>query len=172
MTEKISARTVEQTWQRIARASVSEVPQLINRMRQEQPYVMAYLLATGDALFAPHEKEILFYVGMVVWQMMRQSSGGLQQVGQEELDAAEAANMDFLEQFAQENDANLEMATRAILGTYPEPDVFRYVMEAVMEEDEASGPPIRDEYKGMAFVYLKIVLDAMIASLAEPHQSH
>jgi hypothetical protein len=41
-----------------------------------------------------------------------------------------------------------------------------------MEEDETGDPPMSDESRGLAFVYLKTVLDAMIAGLAHPHKSH
>jgi len=171
MTEKVSAEIVEQTWQRIAQTSPSNASILANQMGKEQPYIMAYLLATADAEFEPHERETLFYVGMVTWQIMAQSSGQLQQVGGEILDKAEAANFEFLEQFAKEENGDFEVATRAILETYPEPEVFRYVVEAIMEE-EPDAPPMSDESRGLAFVYLKTVLDAMIASLAHPHRAH
>lgn len=172
MIEKVSAEIVEQTWQRVAQTPPSDVSTLVDQMREEQPYIMVYLLATADAEFEPHEGETLFYVGMVTWQMMTQSSGQLQQVGEKVLEKAEAANFEFLEQFAEEENADLEMAVRAILETYPEPEVFRYIVEAIMEEEEAGDPPMSDEWRGLAFVYLKTVLDAMIASLAHPHRSH
>jgi hypothetical protein len=45
-----------------------------------------------------------------------------------------------------------------MLKNYPEPEVLRYILEAIMEEAEyePDDPPIRDEYRGMAFVHLKI----------------
>ena len=171
MTKKVSAKIVEQTWQRVAQMAPSDVPMLVDQMGREQPYIMVYLLATADAEFEPHEGETLFYVGLVTWQMMKQSSGQLQQVGEQVLDKAEAANFEFLEQFAKEENGDLEVATRAMLETYPEPEVFRYVVEAIMEEEESGDPPMSDEWRGLAFVYLKTVLDAMIASLAHPHRS-
>lgn len=172
MTEKVSAEIVEQTWQRVAQTDPSDVSVMVDQMREEQPYIMAYLLATADVEFEPHEGETLFYVGMVAWQMMTQSSGQLQQVEEEALDKAEAANFEFLEQFSEEENGDLEVVVRAILETYPEPEVFRYIVEAIMEEEEAGEPPMRDELRGLAFVYLKTVLDAMITSLAYPHKSH
>ena len=73
MTDMISAETVTQVWQDMAQASADEAPHFINEMRVEQPVVLAYLLAVGDALFNQHERELIFYLGMVVWQMMKQS---------------------------------------------------------------------------------------------------
>jgi hypothetical protein len=156
----------------MARIPLHEISQVIDQMQQEQPYVMGYLMAVGDAMFLPHERETLFYVGIVLWQIMRQSSGELERVTPEALDQAETASFAFMEQMEQMGRQDPEETIRAMVETYPEPAVLQYAVEAVMEQgdEETSGPPIRDEYRGMAFLYLKIVLDAMIASLERPSQ--
>jgi len=64
----------------MALISADEAPEIANQMMEEQPYVMVYLTAIGTDMYLPHEQEILFYVGMVLWQIMRQSPGQLQQV--------------------------------------------------------------------------------------------
>ena len=69
MTEKVSAEIVEQTWQRVAQTAPSDVSVLVDQMREEQPYMMAYLLAMADVEFQPYEGETLLYVGLVAWQM-------------------------------------------------------------------------------------------------------
>lgn len=168
MTDMISAETVTRVWQDMARASIEAIPRLVNQMGAEQPAVLAYLLAVGDALFNQHEQEIVLYVGMVVWQMMKQSKRRLRRVTPRKLDQAEEANFDFLEHLSASPEADLVSATQAMLATYPEPEVFRYIVEAIMEEEDydPDDPPIRDEYRGLAFVYLKTVLDALISSLA------
>ncbi len=58
-------------------------------------------------------------------------------------------------------------AARRAVETYPEPEVFRYLVEAIAEgpEDPEEGP-LTEEGKGLAFVYLKTVLAAMAASVA------
>jgi len=167
MTDMVSAETVTRVWQNMAQLPLSEVPLFVQQMQEEQPAIMAYLLAVGDALFNQHERETIFYVGMVVWQMMKQSKRRLLKVSPKKLDQAEEANFAFLERFSAESEADLDKATRAMLATYPESEVLRYIVEAIEEEDQdPDNPPIRDEYRGMAFVYLKTVLDALISSLA------
>ena len=60
-----------------------------------------------------------------------------------------------------------------MIATYPEPEVLRYIVEAIMEEEDydPDDPPIRDEYRGLAFAHLKTVLDAFISSLAAAPRS-
>jgi hypothetical protein len=168
MTDMISAETVTRVWQDMARASLDEIPRLVNQMQVEQPVVLVYLSAVGDALFNQHERELIFYLGMVVWQMMKQSQRRLRKVTEERLEQAEEANYGFLEFLSASPEADFVSATEAMLATYPEPEVLRYIVEAINEEEDydPDDPPIRDEYRGMAFVYLKTVLDAFISSLA------
>jgi len=168
MTDMISAETVTRVWQDMARASLDEVPRLLNQMQAEQPVVLAYLLAVDDSIFNEHEREIIFYLGIVVWQMMKQSRRRLRKVTEKRLEQAEEANFDFLEHLSTSPEADFESTTWEMLATYPEPEVFRYIVEAVMEEEDydPEDPPIRDEYRGLAVVYLKTVLDALISSLA------
>lgn len=166
MTDMISAETVTRVWQDMARVPISEIPRFVQQMEEEQPAIMAYLLAVGDALFNQHEREIIFYLGMVVWQMMKQSKRRLFKVSPRKLDRAEEANFALLERLSESPEAGWESLTRTMLATYPEPEVLRYIVEAIMEDDDPEDPPIRDEYRGMAFIYLKTVLDALISSLA------
>ena len=168
MTDMISAETVTRVWQDMARVSADEAPGLINQMQAEQPVIIAYLLAAGESPFNQHEQEIIFYLGMVVWQMMKQSKRRLLRVSQKKLEQAEEANFDFLERLSASPEADFESATQEMLASYPEPEVLRYIVEAIMEEedDDPDDPPIRDEYRGLAFVHLKTVLDVFISSLA------
>ena len=168
MTDMISAETVTQVWQDMARASLDEIPRLVYQMEAEQPVVLVYLAAVGSALFNPHEQEIIFYLGVAVWQMMKQSQRRLRKVTERKLEQAEKANFDFMERLSASPEADLVSATEAMLATYPEPEVLRYIIGAINEEEDydPDDPPIRDEYRGMAFVYLKTVLDAFVSSLA------
>ncbi len=164
----ISAELVTQTWQRMSQVTASEAPDWVQTMESEQPVILRYLLYLDDSPFNAHECELIFYIGTVVWQIMRQSSRRLHKVTRKKLEQAEEANYDFLETLASDTDADFVSATRVMLENYPEPEVLRYILEAIMEEEEyePDDPPIRDEYRGLAFVHLKIALDAFVNSLA------
>ena len=55
----------------------------------------------------------------------------------------------------------------SLLEGYPEMEVLRYIVDTIMDEESYSSDdlPIRDEYRGLAFLYLKSVLDAFVRSL-------
>lgn len=160
----ISEETVTQTWQRIAQISPQEVQRYLNQMSREQPAILAYLLTLDGDPFNQNEMGYILFIAMVVWQAMMQSPQGLRSVPIEAVEQADEANFAFLERFLSAGDEDFEAAVAKMLAEYPEPEVLGYIVEALMEEDEEE--PFRDEYRGLAFVCLKTVLDAFIASSA------
>ncbi len=163
----ISEEIVTQTWQRIAQISPQEVQRYMNQMSREQPAILAYLLTLDGDPFNQNEVGYMLFIAMVVWQVMKQSPQGLRSVPIEEVERADEANFAFLERFLSASEMDFEAAVAKMLEEYPEPEVLRYIVEALMEEEEDE-EEFRDEYRGLAFVCLKTVLDAFIASPASP----
>lgn len=168
MTDMIPAEIVTETWQRMAQTPIHEAPQLVNQMQKEQPAIVAHLLYLDDFPFNQHERELIFYIGITVWQIMKQSKRRLRRVSLKKLVKAEEANYDALELMSSDSEADFVSATITMLENHPEPEVLRYIVETIMDEEEyePDDPPIRDEYRGLAFFHLKIALDALISSLA------
>jgi hypothetical protein len=235
MAEPISYEVVTETWQRMAETPSEDAQALIDQMEQEQPVVMVYLLALDEYPFNQTEKEIIFYLGAVLWEILKQSPDPLTMVNEETIDRVEEDNFRFLELLSNDTEADFMSATRALIDNYGEPEVLRYLVEALMEDEatledfedsdleeeeedeeeaEAEEPlldftaedaealfeastsltldelahdflieyegetdqdldedeeewddmSIRPEYRGLAFVHLKTVLDAFIAS--------
>ncbi len=163
----ISAETVARTWQRMAGYPIDRVPELVEEMRVEQPVLQGYLMALDENVFNENERETLFYIGMVTWQIMKQSRQILGQVTQKKLLQAENTNDRLLDTLSSDTEADFYTATEQMVVNFPEPEVLRYIVEAIMAEDEGDPEeiPIRDDAKGMAFIHLKVALDAMILSL-------
>src|SRR5690606_27799442 len=111
------------------------------------------------------ERETLFYIGMVIWQIMKRSSNHLGKVSRQDFQTAQKANDDFLELLMEDTEADFNSATRSMLDDYPEPEVLRYIVEAVTEvSDDPREPGFSEENVGMAFLFLKTALDALINS--------
>jgi hypothetical protein len=220
MPDQISYETVTDTWQRMAETPIDEAQQLIEQMENEQPVILVYLLALDEFPFDPTEREIIFYIGTVLWQIMKQSQRRLRPLAEESMLKSEDENIKILELLSEDTDADFFSATKNLIDQYPEPEVLRYLVEALMEDledidelpdteeaflalssarsdlfhkengdslngeyvelddDDEDGDDdydveiqyddeayIRPENKGLAFVHLKTLLDAMIASL-------
>ena len=164
----ISAEIVTRTWQAMSQFNVDNAVDFTNEMAEEQPVILAYLVALDDMPFNQHEKELIHYLGIVVWQIMKQSPKRLLKVTRKKLNRAERANLESLDFLASDTEADFVSATQFMLERYEEPEVLGYLIEALMDEEEyeASGDvPIRDEYRGLALIHLKIALDAFLDSL-------
>jgi hypothetical protein len=161
--KSISADVVERTWQRIAGQSAKDAQKLVNRMSKEQPVVLAYLMAVDNDIFNQGERGVLLFLGVVVWQIMLQGTRPLPKVTDKILDKAEAGNLKMAEYLrGEKTEAGFEEATRKIIGSYKQPEVLRYVIEAIMEDTEESSP-IREENKGIMLLDLKTVIDCFDA---------
>lgn len=157
----ISADIVESTWQRMAAMSPGEALKLVDRMKEEQPVVMAYLMAVDHDLFNQEERELLVYLGMVVWQIMSPGNAPLSRVTEKALDKAEESNMKMIESLMEAPEPDFTETTRTMIENYGQPEVLRYVVEALVEAVE--NEEVRDENMGIMMLDLKTVIDCFHA---------
>jgi multidrug efflux pump subunit AcrB len=160
----ITSKIVTQTWQRMSQASVERAPKLVEQMKDEQPVVLSFLLHLDDLPFNQYEQELLFYIGLVVWQIMKQSEQQLYKVTGKKLRKAEELNVEILERLASSGESEFMESAQLLIRTHAEPEVLRYIVEAIMEEAEEE-PGFQEANKGLAFIHLKILLDAFVNSL-------
>jgi hypothetical protein len=155
----IPSEVVEKTWKRVGSMSPLQGQKMINEMSKQQPVILAYLLAAGDDLLNQDERELLLYLGVVVWQIMIQGNNApLPKVTEKALDKAERKNMKMLERFAGKAFDQMEKGVEAMFRNYNQREVLKYVVEALMEDPE-EGCFIREENKGIMMVFLKTVID-------------
>ncbi len=157
--QPISAEVVEQTWQRVAALTRREGERLAQKFAAEQPAVTAYLMAVDRDLFSDEERELLFYLGTVVWQMMAQGDAPLPQVTEQMLEEAEDANLAMLESQVDASDDDARAAMANLLQDYAQPEVFKYVVEVLMES--AQEEDVCQDNLGVMMVDLKTVIDCL-----------
>jgi hypothetical protein len=156
---------VTAVWQRMASVSPAQIPKLVDQMTREQPQILAYLMAASESDLDEDEAEIVFYIGVVIWQIMRENQPRIHKVTESLLDDVEAENEKSLRKLEQDSPGDFVSAVKKFTNDYPEPEVLRYVVEALIEEDEEeNSSSVSEENLGLAFITLKNVLDALIAS--------
>jgi len=115
-------------------------------------------MACGSDIFNQDERELLLYLGVVVWQIMSQGSTPLPKIKEKTLDKTENLNMKMIEYLKGESDTGFIDTAKTIINSYSQPEVLKYVIEALMEETE-EGCLIREENKGIMAIYLKTIID-------------
>ena len=160
----IPAETVASRQTRIANLPEEALEELIDQASEEQPFMLAYLMATGEAEFNASEQELLLYIGVVVWQIMREEHADMRALTEEDLDTAEETNRQLIEYLEGEPEHELFETVETVIGGYNQGPLLRFVIETVMDEDEEAFDdmePVRDEMKGMLIFYLKILIDCL-----------
>ncbi len=161
----ISADTIDLVLEGMSSKTPAQAQALVNRMSKEQPEILAYLLAMSEYEdFNQEETEMFLYIGIVIWQIMKQRPGGCARVREKHLEEVHRANEEVLEKMASDSAGDFVGATVSMVESYPEPEVLRYLTEALMENDEGAPDRVRmrPDNLGYAFLHLKIVMDALM----------
>ena len=159
----ISAEVIEKRHAQISNLPEQALEELIDHASEQQPFMLAYLMAAGEAEFNAAEQELLLYTGIVVWQILRGEAVPTALVTEESIASAETTNRQLIEYLEGEPEHQLLETVETIIGSYNQGPLFRFIIETIMEEEEGVGDqdPIRDHMKGMMIFYLKILLDCL-----------
>ncbi len=157
----IDAATVEATWRRIGAFTEAQARRETEHVGREQPDLLAFVVAfTQELSPAAHELGVyLFHVVLAIFRtaaghrVPRVKAGAIERQwskNSEELQRVEGAHERFLER----------AALQQVSG---EPEVMRYVVEAVMEAGDDPEDPVEltEEDQGMLFLVLKTVVDVL-----------
>ena len=156
--QPISDSLVEATWKRIGSMPPVEAAKLSQQMHKEQPFILTYLLAVGGDTLNRVERELLVYMGIVVWQIMLKGNTALPMVSEKDLEKAEESNMRMLDYMTGELGSDFIDTTKKLMENYGQPEVFWYVIEALVEDEEGL---VRKGNEGMMAIYLKTAIDCL-----------
>lgn len=107
--------------------------------------------------------ELLFCLGVAVWRMMCRGGCRPATVTKELLDWLERRKEKDLERLVGKGPGVLAQAARNLITRSRQPDLLRYVVEALMEEGEP-GCIIRPDAKGLMVIRLMTVIEALDSS--------
>jgi hypothetical protein len=157
--ERIPAELVEQTCSRFWSMSEQDAFQLSFKLENQQPLLVAYLAAVDHDILNQAEREKLFYLGTLVWQIMSDQNKKLPRINEDTLLTCEKANLKMAESLTDANAIHFAEVVKAILKDYSQPEVFRYIIGALLEEEEEDDSQIRDEILGIMMLDLKTIID-------------
>ncbi len=160
---QISEEIVERTWKEMASSSPEDCIDLIADMQKDQPYLLAYLMAVGDDILNQDERELLLYLGVVVWQMMKQGDTPLTTASMDDIDKVEDSNMAFVEKLMGATDEEMKHSAEGLIADYAQPAILKWIMTSLFEssDEPEEYEDIRDENIGIIAIFLKTVVDCL-----------
>lgn len=184
---RISREIVEKTWQEAAEMREEEGIKSIEKFAREQPAVLAYLMGVGGDMLIEEDRELLLYLGLVIWKIMSRGDRPLKEIPMEDLETEEEANFKVLEDLASSSQEDMLAFTAKMLSNFNQIEVLRYIVEAIMEDEDFGEDDfglngdemeleeddfdegefdfdeddldIEDEAQGLMLIYLKTVIN-------------
>jgi len=127
---------------------------------KQQPFILTYLMATGNDILLMQEREALLFMGVMLWQIVHAVHDTIPQISGEDLDECEAKNVKMLEYLAGEPERDFMDTVEKIMAKYHQPELLRFIIDRLMEETD-KGIEISDDNVGMMVIYLKSIIDCL-----------
>jgi hypothetical protein len=156
--ERISAESVEKAYSVICGLTEQEAYRLSFDFQKDQPLLLAYLTVVDQAILNQEERELLFYLGAVIWKIMLPEDRKLTEVNQDRLLSIEAANQKTGESLRISGSVKFAEVVKKLLQECSQPEVLRYAIAALMDEDNDENT-VRDENLGIIILDLKTVIE-------------
>ncbi len=145
--KQVPQPVIDKVWDRMKNLSRPAGAKLLEQMGQEQPMVLAYLGSVDGDSLNEGERGLLVYLGMFIWQAMKQAGGLLPQVSEEAMVRAEDATVKTIESLAGQGEDSAG-GINAVIQSCGQPELMDLALEALMEaagydeedEGEDAGP--------------------------------
>ena len=126
---------------------------LMDQLSEDQPILFAYLMTMGESDFNDDEKELMFFLGLVIWQAMLKANPSLKELSETRLEKVQADNVSVLELTTEDPETDLEAAFRAMLSNYNQPNLLEYVIDVLFSPDNGL---VDDKNIGPMLSFLKM----------------
>jgi len=158
----------KQTWHRLASLTPAQAQPQFERLSQQQPALMGYLMAMEnlereDRAAEPAAGGELLFTGIVVLEAMLSAAGHpLRAATVAEVEAAEERNVQSLQNMDEGAEVGWLDGVQGLMQTYNQTVLLGCLVSALME-DAKDEPDLADESAGLHLLTLKTVVDCLDA---------
>jgi hypothetical protein len=156
----IPDKVIDKTWKRIDELTPEQGQRLMEKMTEEQPFVVAYLLAVEETILSESERGDLVMIGLIIWQSLSTGKSPLRRVTQKDMETAEALNVTFLEELEAGSEIAYMDSMQKLMATYNQMPLLGAVIEAIMAGNEEE-PDLAPENIGLTLLHLKTIIDCL-----------
>ena len=168
----IPEEIVEKTWRKVAQFTPAQIKKEISRVGREQRELLSFVLeSTVDMSGESHELAV--YLFFTVFRMFQKVHGkGIAPISSGQVVACYEANEDLMERLEGAHEKFLDRI--AGIQIAEQPYVIKYVVEALVEEEEDDRDlkDLTEEDKGLLFLVLKTVVELLNKATEKRGNSH
>lgn len=154
----ISDETIDQTWQEFVAMIPDAFANLLSDFAREQPFVLSYLMAADEERLNEDERELLVFLGTIIWRIMSPGDAPLPTIPAEKVIAAEDNNFQMLVNIQNKNEMDYDEAVVGLLQNYNQLALLNFVTNIMLEDEEWD---VRENNLGAMMIYLKTVIDSL-----------
>ncbi len=150
---------VEKTWQEVAGFSPDRAKKEMIKIGNGQPELLAFVTESSKEM-GREVRELAIYMFVVVYRMFQKTQEKIKQVSSEEIITCYEQNAGLMERLEGADEKFLDRI--ASVQTSRQPHVVKYVVDALMEEEEGEDALVlTEEQKDFLFLLLKTVIDVL-----------
>jgi len=160
----ISAEQLEKVHESLRALSERDIKKFLRDFQKQQEPLLVYLSAVAEREeMNDPEYELLIDGSLLFWKLTRDASGRQKKLAMTEIDEADNALLERLDQVADAGDERLlEIGSQEVarLRSYDQPHLIDFLLRHVLETSPESG--IRKEMTGILFLNLCNVLELLL----------
>ena len=156
----IPRETVDLIIDRFEAADDAEMQRRFKRFSEEQPFLMAYLLAGDEEFVEEENRGDLLYLGLMIFETLSGERGGLPRVGEDPLMEADELNMQMVLSLDEASEMQFQQAVERMLEGYNQQPLLTAMLEVLMSGNEET-PELAPESVGMNLIHLKTMIDCL-----------
>jgi hypothetical protein len=156
--EPIPEEIVEKTWQEVAGFSPDRVNKEMMKVGNNQPELLAFVTESAKEM-DQEVRKLAIYMFFVVHRMFQEVPGKIKKISSEETIERYKQNEGLIERLEGADEKFLDRI--ASVQASRQPYVVKYVLDALMEEEEEDVVTLTEEQKGFLYLLLKTVIDVL-----------
>ena len=167
----IPEKIVEKTWQKIAGFSPDRAKKEMMKIGTRQQELLTFVMESAKEM-GQEVRELAIYMLLVVYRMFQEAHGKIKKISSEEIIECYEHNEGLMERLEGAHEKFLDRV--ASVQTSRQPHVVKYVVDALMEENNEGEDAVAltDEQKGFLFLLLKTVIDVLDQKGIKCHDQH
>jgi hypothetical protein len=155
----IPEEIVEKTWQEVASFTSKKAHKEMMRVGNNQPELLAFLMEITEGM-DQEVRELAIYIFFVVYRMFQKIQGKIKRISSEEIIECYGHNVSMMERLEGAHEKFLDRV--ASVQVSRQPYVVKYVVDALMEEDEGEDAVgLTEEQKAILFLLLTAMIDLL-----------
>jgi hypothetical protein len=155
----IPEEIVEKTWQEVAGFTPNKAHKEMMRVGNNQPELLAFLMEVTEGM-DQEVRELAIYIFFVVYRMFQKIRGRIKRISPEEIIECYGHSVSMMERLEGAHEKFLDRV--ASVQVSRQPYVVKYVVDALMEENEGNDAAgLTEEQKAILFILLTVMIDVL-----------